>query len=90
MFPAWGLALALLTWLVAGRIRRAASWPDALRRAGVLGVCALVGFGLAVTTVTDVPAPWQQVSRLADSSENESPFDLGGGRELRRRARRDR
>ena len=77
VFPAWGLALALLTWLVAGRIRRAASWPDALRRAGVLGVCALVGFGLAVTTVTDVPAPWQQVSRLADSSENESPFDLG-------------
>ena len=86
LFPAWGLALGLLTWIVVQRLRGASDLAGAARRAGALGVCALVGFGLALTTVIDVPAPWSQVSRLADSSSKQSSFDLARGRALRRRA----
>jgi hypothetical protein len=78
LFPAWGLALALLTLLVVRRLREASDWVDGARRAGALGICALVAFGLAVTTVTQVAAPWKQVSRLADTSSGKpNSFDLG-------------
>jgi hypothetical protein len=78
LFPAWGLALALLTRLVVARLRGASDLLDGARRAGALGVCALAGFGLAVTTVTQVAAPWDQVSRIADKSSGKpNPFDLG-------------
>ena len=86
LFPAWGLALGLLTWIVVQRLRGASDLAAAARRAGALGVCALVGFGLALTTVIEVPAPWAQVSRLAHSSSKQSSFDRRRGRALRRRA----
>ena len=73
LFPAWGLALALLTRLVVARLRGAGDLLDAARRAGALGICALAGFGLAVTTVTQVAAPWDQVNRIADTSSRRSP-----------------
>ena len=77
LFPAWGLALALLTRLVVARLRGAGDLLDAARRAGALGICALAGFGLAVTTVTQVAAPWDQVSRIADTSSGKpNSFDL--------------
>ena len=77
LFPAWGLALALLTRLVVARLRGAGDLLDAARRAGALGVCALAGFGLAVTTVTQVAAPWDQVNRIADESSGKpDSFDL--------------
>jgi len=77
LFPAWGLALALLTLLVVRRLREASDLVDGVRRAGALGICVLVGFGLAVTTVTQVAAPWDQVKRLSDTSSGKpNSFDL--------------
>jgi len=77
LFPAWGLALALLTLLMVGRLREASDLVDGVRRAGALGICVLVGFGLAVTTVTQVAAPWDQVKRLSDTSSGKpNSFDL--------------
>ena len=98
LFPAWGLALALLTWLVVGRLRGARRpAPTAARRAGALGVCALVGFGLAVTTVIEVAAPWDAGEPDSPTSSSKpSSFDLGaverfvGERLEARRADRDR
>src|SRR4029079_11718100 len=54
LFPAWGLALALLTRVVLRRLSEASDLVDGVRRAGALGICVLVGFGLAATTVTQV------------------------------------
>ncbi|MFL5817083.1 MAG: hypothetical protein ACJ76L_05725 [Conexibacter sp.] len=59
MFPAWALALALLT-IVAVR------WLATTERRPTPAVVAcLVGFGLLVPPLVQTPAPWAQVKRIA-------------------------
>ena len=77
LFPAWGLALAVLAWWVWRRLRSAPGLGAALRGAGPLGLAALVGLGLAATTVIQVAAPWDQIQRLAADSDKVTNFELG-------------
>ena len=78
VFPAWGFALAVLTWVVWRRIAAGDRRPPPRPAPpGPLGLAVLVGFGLAATTVTALAPPWQQLSRLADRSERHDTFGLG-------------
>jgi hypothetical protein len=83
LFPAWGLAVALLAWwtirwLLAGDGRR-----RLLRPTAVLALSTLVGLGLAASDLLHPPAPWTQARRLADESEAGSVwFDLEADEQL--------
>jgi hypothetical protein len=77
LFPAWGFAVALLTWTAFQWLSEAdASWRRVLGPAGALAASVTIGFGLATTDILDIPAPWTQVARLSDDSERTSSFDL--------------
>ena len=77
LFPAWGFALALLTWSAfRGLSGTSGSWRSALNPVGALAATVIIGFGLVTTAVLDVPAPWTQVKRIADDSDRTSSFDL--------------
>jgi len=58
-FPAWALALMLLTVVV---VRQLAARPA--RRPAMAALLVLFGFGLAVCSLVQLPLPWQQVARL--------------------------
>jgi len=58
-FPAWALALALLTVVV---VRQIAAQPT--RRPTIAALLVLFGFGLAACSLAQLPLPWQQVARL--------------------------
>lgn len=58
-FSTWALALALLTYLA---VRELAAHPR--RRPSVAVATVLVGFGIAVCSVVQVPLPWQQIDRV--------------------------
>jgi hypothetical protein len=61
IFSAWALALALLLLVVGGALaRRPARWPT------LPELTVLAGFGLAVCSLAQTPAPWSQVARLGD------------------------
>lgn len=60
MFPAWALALTLLT-IVA--LRQLAGASD--RRPAPIAVACLFGFGLLVCSLAQTPAPWSQFDRIA-------------------------
>ncbi|MGA2319530.1 MAG: hypothetical protein ABSG95_02150 [Solirubrobacteraceae bacterium] len=68
LFPAWGLATALLCLLALQALRDSASrrriWPS--RALPV--AAALVLLGLFVTSIDQFPAPWTQWRRLTTSS----------------------
>ena len=77
LFPAWGFALALLTWTAFRWLADAnGNWRRVLGPAGALAVSVTIGFGLAATAILEIPAPWTQVARLSDDSERTSSFDL--------------
>jgi hypothetical protein len=71
LFPAWGLALALLG-LTAWRALRTAR-RDSLRRVAVGSFAALAGFGLMVASIDRFPLPWQQLDRI--TAAGDPPFD---------------
>jgi hypothetical protein len=64
LFPAWGLALALVAWTAARSLRRARRDAVLLRRLLLPGCAALIGFGVMVSAIDRVPPPWRQVDRL--------------------------
>jgi hypothetical protein len=76
LFPAWGVAIAVLTLCVWRRVTAAVSVGAAARRAGPLGLATLVAFGLAATTVTSIAAPWSQIERIASTSDDRDTFAL--------------
>ncbi|HEX4805964.1 MAG TPA: hypothetical protein VFU94_08690 [Conexibacter sp.] len=59
LFPAWSLALALLTILA---VRELAQPP--LRRTALGALIALFGFGVCACSLAQTPTPWEQVGRL--------------------------
>jgi len=59
VFSAWALALALLVVAV---VRALLARP--LRRPALAELAVLFGFGLAVCSLAQTPAPWRQVARL--------------------------
>jgi hypothetical protein len=59
LFPAWALAVALLTVLAVQSIA-----TTGIRRAGIPSLVVLFGMGLAVCSIGQFPFPWQQISRL--------------------------
>jgi hypothetical protein len=77
LFPAWGFALALLTWTAfRGLSEMGGGWSRTLRSVGALAATVIVGFGLAATALLDVSAPWTQVARIYHTSDRTSTFDL--------------
>jgi hypothetical protein len=62
LFSAWALALVLLAVVVVRELRR----PG--RRPAVAHVAVLVGFGLAVASIAQIPTPWSQIARLGRSA----------------------
>jgi hypothetical protein len=77
LFPAWGFALALLTWAGFRWLALTnGAWRTALTPIGALAAIAMIGFGLASTALIDAPAPWTQVQRIADDGDGTSSFDL--------------
>jgi hypothetical protein len=58
-FSVWALAVVLLTF-VALRALAAGSSP----RRSIALVCALVGFGICVCSIVQIPTPWSQLQRI--------------------------
>ena len=65
LFPAWGLALALLAWTSALALRSCAGDRVALRRLLVPAFAALAGLGTMAATLAQFPPPWRQAERIA-------------------------
>jgi len=63
LFSAWALALSLLA---VAAVRALAARPS--RRPHAVELAVLVGFGLAVASLAQTPAPWSQLERLADDT----------------------
>jgi len=64
LFPAWSLALALLTLLAIGELAR-----PRLRATALGALIALFGFGVCACSLAQTPTPWEQLSRL------QAPFE---------------
>jgi hypothetical protein len=64
LFPAWGLALALLAWTAIGSLGSARLDRLRLRRLLIPACVALIGLGVMIAAIARVPPPWRQVSRL--------------------------
>jgi hypothetical protein len=58
MFPAWSLAIVLLTLVTVRELART------LRRPSPGQLACLAGFGLLVCSLAQTPAPWSQVRRI--------------------------
>jgi len=58
-FSAWALALALLTYVVLRQLAR-----EPRRRPSVAQLAVLLGFGVAVCSVVQIPLPWSQLNRI--------------------------
>jgi hypothetical protein len=67
LFPAWGLALALLAWIAARSLSSVRSTRAPLARALLPSLAALCGFGVMVAAIATFPPPWTQVERLSQS-----------------------
>lgn len=76
LFPAWGLALALLTWTAVRWVATVDDRRQLLTPLGLLALAPLLGFGLAVTELADAPSPRAQVARLTDDDARPSPFRI--------------
>jgi hypothetical protein len=82
VFSAWALALALLTILVVRAERSRARMP------ALPSLLVLLGFGLVVCSVAQVPRPWSEVARIADDAGAERPLLLSAmADEVRARTR---
>lgn len=58
-FSVWALALALLTYVA---LRELVAHPR--RRPSIAIVAVLVGFGVTVCSIVQIPLPWSQVDRI--------------------------
>jgi hypothetical protein len=58
LFSAWALALTLLVVATARTLRRST------RRPAIAELAVLVGFGLAIASIAQIPTPWSQIDRL--------------------------
>jgi hypothetical protein len=58
-FSVWALAIVLLTYVA---LRMLARRPPL--RTSIAAVAVLVGFGIAVCSVVQIPAPWSQLDRI--------------------------
>jgi len=66
LFAAWALALVLLLVVAVRAIARRPS-----RRAGVVELLVLAGFGLAICSLAQTPTPWSQVERLERTASHD-------------------
>jgi hypothetical protein len=65
LFPAWGFAIAVLAWATVLILRDASPSRRRLRRVMIPAFGVFVGFGVAVSAIARVPAPWDQIERLS-------------------------
>jgi len=68
LFPAWALAVALLTVVAVQSIA-----TTGIRRAGIPALAVLFGMGLAVCSIGQFPFPWQQLSRIQSPPPLQTP-----------------
>lgn len=75
LFPAWGLALALVALTAAGSLLGARENRTRLRRLLIPAAAALIGFGVMVASIDRLPPPWRQIDRLSAGGEavNDQP-----------------
>jgi hypothetical protein len=64
LFPAWGLALALVAFTAFNALRSARYDRARLRRVLVPACAALIGFGVMVAAIGRLSPPWRQIDRL--------------------------
>jgi hypothetical protein len=64
LFPAWGLALALVAWTAARSLRSAAGDRERLWRLLLPACAASIGFGVMISAIDRVDSPRGQVQRL--------------------------
>ncbi|MGA8217362.1 MAG: hypothetical protein WB771_02260, partial [Solirubrobacterales bacterium] len=65
LFPAWGLALALVAWTALGALRKNRGNRERLTRLLLPACAALIGFGLMISAIGRISPPWRQVDRLS-------------------------
>jgi hypothetical protein len=75
LFPAWGLALALLAHTALASLRSARGDRFRLRRTVVPAGAALIGFGVMVACIAKLSTPWTQIDRL---SGDDQPLEVQG------------
>jgi hypothetical protein len=61
-FPAWALSVTLLTLAIIRELGRVRRWPTPAELA------CLVGLGLLVCSLAQIPLPWQQIQRITASA----------------------
>jgi hypothetical protein len=67
LFPAWGLALALLVPSAVASLREAREDRVRLRRILIPACAALIGFGVMTAAIARVSPPWRQIDRLSET-----------------------
>ncbi|MSO40680.1 MAG: hypothetical protein EXQ70_02060 [Solirubrobacterales bacterium] len=65
LFPVWGFTLCLLTWTAARSLLAARKDRARLSSTLVAGLAVMLGFGVMVSAISRVPAPWREVERLS-------------------------
>jgi hypothetical protein len=78
VFPIWAFATVLLVWLLVQSITHAAALSPSVVVAWLAPALLLVTtFGVMVATLSEYPAPWTQISRIAGDTSR--PIDGYGG-----------
>jgi hypothetical protein len=70
LFPAWGLALGLLTVTAVAALRSAREDRSRLRRILIPSCAVLIGFGVMVSAIARVSPPWRQIDRLSSGGHD--------------------
>jgi hypothetical protein len=84
LFPIWGLTLALLAWLVVTGLRGAS--PRSAPRTVLPATAVMVGFGVMVAAIANVPRPWQQIDRIGRNGAH--PLELAAEQQFVERSTR--
>jgi hypothetical protein len=74
LFSIWALTVVLLALLALRTVTARRGHFNA--PVSMLVTAALVSFGLVITSITQFPAPWTQVRRIAASAPAPPPYDL--------------
>jgi hypothetical protein len=83
LFSIWALSVVLLALL---SLRAVVAWRGRPRSGPLLLVgSALVSLGLVATAVTQFPAPWTQLRRIATDAPPPSPYDVSAAVSFLRR-----
>ncbi|HSZ14032.1 MAG TPA: hypothetical protein VK790_08345 [Solirubrobacteraceae bacterium] len=86
LFSIWALCVVLLALL---SLRAIAAWHGRPRApAWLLVVSATVSLGLVATALTQFPAPWTQLRRIATSAPPPPPYDVSAAVSFLRRTTR--